>query len=360
GKGSGTPTEPHHTPSPEALSPSHITHTSPSLPPVTTTSILTVTPTETTPIRQYTRRARIAQSFAFPTDRATIAKSFTLTHDLAPRVTSPAAVKGSMQQTIPELTALCTSLQRQLFELTDKFQAQEVEINRLKERFKLLEEREGLASKSSGDDAPIKGRSMDEGEAATERVSDDTEEMVTVLTLIDAATVLASGVVDVPTGSGSIPTASIIAEGLVPTGSEEVPTASPVFTTATVVTLVTRRKGKEVMVESETPKKQKVQKQIDAQMEDFIHMVSKEEAKRIKGKGLNLEQESVKKQKTSKEVTEEAKPPEKVTKEKSESCNSQGQINLHASREGLPFKEGSGSCDDLLQDLSGELLTDGK
>nr|GEW51791.1 hypothetical protein [Tanacetum cinerariifolium] len=67
GKGSGTPTEPHHTPSPEALSPSHTTNTSPSLRPVTTTSISTVTPTETTPIRQYTRRARIAQSSALST-----------------------------------------------------------------------------------------------------------------------------------------------------------------------------------------------------------------------------------------------------------------------------------------------------
>nr|GEV50788.1 hypothetical protein [Tanacetum cinerariifolium] len=219
GKGSGTPTEPHHTPSPEAPSPSHNTHTSPSLPPVTTTSIPTVTPTETTPIRQYTRRARIAQSFALPTvadepaspqrdvsqgeacptdsgfiadqDRATISKSSTLPYDSAPRVTSPAAVEGSMQQTIPELTALCTSLQRQLSELTEKFQAHEVEINRLKAR------------------------------EAKERVSDDTEEMETVLTSMDAATVLASGVVNVSTGSGSIPTASIIAEGSVPTSSEE-------------------------------------------------------------------------------------------------------------------------------------------
>nr|GFD38225.1 hypothetical protein [Tanacetum cinerariifolium] len=48
---------------------------------------------------------------------------------------------------------------------------------------------------------------MDEGEAATERISDDSQEMATVLTSMDAATVLASGVVDVPTGSGSIPTA---------------------------------------------------------------------------------------------------------------------------------------------------------
>nr|GEY94305.1 hypothetical protein [Tanacetum cinerariifolium]GEZ10343.1 hypothetical protein [Tanacetum cinerariifolium] len=294
GEGSGTQIKPHHTPSFEASSPSHTTHTSPSLPPVTTTSIPTVTPTETTPIRQYTQRARIAQSSALPTivdepaspqrdvsqgeasptdsgfiadqDRATIAKSFTLPHDSAARVTSSAAVEGSMQQIIPELMALCTSLQRQLSKLTNSFQAQEVEINRLKERVKLLEEREGLASKSFEDDAPIKGRSMDEGEAATKRVSDDTEEMATVLTSIDATRVLASGVVDVPTGSGSISTASIIAEGSVPTGSKEVPTASPVFATATVVTPITRRKGKEVMVESKTSKKQKVQEQIDSQV----------------------------------------------------------------------------------------------
>nr|GEX92777.1 hypothetical protein [Tanacetum cinerariifolium] len=116
------------------------------------------------------------------------------------------------------------------------------------------------------DDAPIKGRSMDEGEAATERVSDDTKEMETVLTSMDAVTVLASGVVDVPTGSGSIPTASTPAEGSVPTGSEEVPTVSPVFATATVVTPVTRRKAKKVMVESKTPKEQKVQEQIDSQV----------------------------------------------------------------------------------------------
>nr|GEU92324.1 putative ribonuclease H-like domain-containing protein [Tanacetum cinerariifolium] len=211
----------------------------------------------------------VSQGEACPTDsgfiadqdRETIAKSSTLPYDSVPRVTSPAAVEGCMQQTIPELMALCTNLQMQLSELTDKFQAQEVEINRLKARVKLLEEREGLASKSFRDDAPIKGRSMDEGEAAT----NDTEEMATVLTSMDAATVLASGVVDVLTGSGSIPTASTPAKVDVPTGSDVVPTASQVFATATVVTPVTRRKGKEVMVESETLKKQKVQEQIDAQ-----------------------------------------------------------------------------------------------
>nr|GFC00607.1 hypothetical protein [Tanacetum cinerariifolium] len=75
---------------------------------------------------------------------ATIVKSSTLPHDSAPRVTSPAADEGSMQRTISELTALCTSLQRQHSKLLAKFQAQEVEILRLKERVQVLEDREGV------------------------------------------------------------------------------------------------------------------------------------------------------------------------------------------------------------------------
>nr|GFB51522.1 hypothetical protein [Tanacetum cinerariifolium] len=196
GEGSGTPTEPHHTPSPEAQQTSHTTHSSPTLPPVTTTPIPTVTPSDTPHLRQYTRRARIAQS----SDRANIAKTSTLPGNSTPRVTSLAADKGNQ----------------------------------------------------SGNDAPIKGRRLDEGEEAVERVSDDTEEMATVLTSMDAATVLSSGVAEVPTGSGSIPTAD-------PTGSDVVPTAGLNFSTATVVTPYTKRKGKEKLIESETPKKKKIQ-----------------------------------------------------------------------------------------------------
>nr|GEW42958.1 hypothetical protein [Tanacetum cinerariifolium] len=377
GEGSGIPTEPHHTPSHEAHPTSHTTHSSPTLSPVTTASIPTVTPSETTPIRQYTRRAKIAQA---DQDRATIAKTSTLPHDSAPRVTSPAAAE-----------------------------AQELEINILKAKVKLLEDREGVATERSGDDAPIKGRNLDEGEAVAERVSDDTEEMATVLTSMDAATVLASEVAEVPTDSRSIPTASPPADE-VPTGSVVVPTASLIFATATVVTPYRRRKGKEIMVESETLKKKKVQEQIDAQvvreleeqmpredqrmseqvardaevarihaeeelqmminsldrsietvlkylqeyeqfagdlsigeraelfnnlikgmtfteieakfttvwkqLKDFILIGSKEEAERLKRKGLSLEQESVKKLKTSEEVTEEAKSPDEVLEEK--------------------------------------------
>nr|GFC25253.1 hypothetical protein [Tanacetum cinerariifolium] len=133
-------------------------------------------------------------------DRATIAKSSTLPHDSAPRVTSPAAEEGSMQQTLNELTAFCTSLQRQHSELLAKFQAQEVEINRLKERVKNLDDKDGVIGDKYRDDAPIKGRSSNEGEAAAEG------EIARVLTSFDAANVLA-GETNVPTGSGSIPTA---------------------------------------------------------------------------------------------------------------------------------------------------------
>nr|GFC32959.1 hypothetical protein [Tanacetum cinerariifolium] len=225
GDGSGTPIESHHTPSPEAQQTSPTTHSSPTLLPITTAPI--------------------------STDRTNIAKTFTLPHDSAPGVTSPDADEGNMQQTIDELTALYTSLQRQHSEMVARFEAQGLEI-----------ENRGVAEQSR-DDAPIKGRRLDVGEEASKRVSDDTKEMATVLTSMDAATVLASGVVEVPTGSGSIPTAGPPAAEVptgsdvvptagppaaeVPTGSDVVPTAGLIFATATVVTPYTRRKGKETM-----------------------------------------------------------------------------------------------------------------
>nr|GFB98025.1 hypothetical protein [Tanacetum cinerariifolium] len=72
---------------------------------------------------------------------------------------------------------------------------------------------------------------------------------------MDAATILA-GETNVPTGSGFIPTVGPPTT-IISTGSEVSPTASPI---------VTRRKGKEVIVEYDTPKKKKLQEQIDAQV----------------------------------------------------------------------------------------------
>nr|GEW59472.1 synaptobrevin, longin-like domain protein [Tanacetum cinerariifolium] len=236
-KGLGTPTEPHHTPSQEAQPSSHSHISSSLLPPVTTTSIPTVTSTKTTRIKEYTRRPGLLSPLA------TIDMSSTLPHDSAPRVTSPAAVEG----------------------MEAKFNS------------------------------------------------------------------------------------------------------------------------------------------VWKQMEDFIPMGSKEEAKRIKRKGINLEQESAKKQKSSEEITEEAKSPKEVTKEKvkemmhlvpikevyveslqvkhpiinwkgrlkstmetgegdsqQQTTFNQRQRNLYACGEGLPSEEGSSTCDDLLQTSSRELLTYGK
>nr|GEX77706.1 ribonuclease H-like domain-containing protein [Tanacetum cinerariifolium] len=351
---------------------------------------------------QYIRRTRIAQSSVLPPvadepasplgddsqveacpidsgveadqDRANIAKTSTLPSDSTPRVTSLAADEGT----------------------------QELEINSLKARIKLLEDKDGGVADQSRDDAPIKGRRLDEGEEAAERVSDDTEEMATVLTSMDAVSILTSGGVqvvptpaEVATATISIPTGS----GVVSTASPTIPTASPIFTTTIDSTPYTRRKGKEKMVESDTPKKKKLQEQIDVQdaeiariyaeeelqmlidrldrnnetvakylqeynqfaaelpierrielisdlvkyqdsyakakhfkgmtleeikekfdlvwqqIQDFIPISSKEEAKRFKRKGIRLEQKSVKKLKTSEEVKITEEVPEEKVKE---------------------------------------------
>nr|GEU49978.1 hypothetical protein [Tanacetum cinerariifolium] len=287
------------------------------------------------------------------------------TFQKAPRVTSPAAAEGSMKQTINDGFVVKLLEDRQGVaasiddapikgrNLDEGEAAAERASNDTEEMATVLTSINAatiLASRAaevptssgsiptaerSGDDAPIKGRSLDEREAAVERTSDDTEEMATVLTSMDATTVLASGAAEVPTGSGSIPTAGPPAAE-VPTGSDVVPTASLVFATATV---------EYHQFASELPNERRIElisdlvknnlgwkvkdfrgmtfEEVEAkfnsvwkQMEDFIPIGSKEEAERIKRKGLSLEQESAKKQKTSKEVTEEAKSSDEVPEEK--------------------------------------------
>nr|GEW45039.1 retrovirus-related Pol polyprotein from transposon TNT 1-94 [Tanacetum cinerariifolium] len=191
------------------------------------------------------------QGEACPTDygfeadqnRANIAKTSTLPSDSTPRVTPLAADEGSMQHKLDELTALCTSLQRQQSKMVSKFEAQKLEINRLKARIKLLEDKDRGVADQSGDDSPIKGRRLDEGEEAAERV------------MVPTAAEVATATVSIPTGSGVVSTASPI-----------IPTAALIFTTATESTPYTRRKGKEKIVESDTPRKKKLQEQIDVQV----------------------------------------------------------------------------------------------
>nr|GFD20403.1 hypothetical protein [Tanacetum cinerariifolium] len=108
GEGSGTPTNLHHTPSPEAQQSSPTAPLSPSLPPTTTETIPTVIPTDIPTLRQY---SRIAQSSTLPTaadepaspfgynkaeqNRENIIKTSASPHDSPPRVPYLVADAGS-------------------------------------------------------------------------------------------------------------------------------------------------------------------------------------------------------------------------------------------------------------------------
>nr|GEX63140.1 hypothetical protein [Tanacetum cinerariifolium] len=349
----GTPTEPHHPPTPEATPSPQYELSSSSLLPVTTKQLPTVIPSANPPLRQYTKRNRIAQSLVLPTitdepatsigddnqgeacptvssleaeqDRANITKTSTLPSESTPRVTSLAVDEGSMQHKLTELTDLCTRLHRQQAKMASKINAQELEISQLK----------------------AKGKSLDEGEVAaversTERGSDDIEEMVTVLTSLDAASILTSGV-SVSISPVTEVSVAKVPTGGVPTGIGMVPTTSPIFTTATEDAKIARIHAEEelhMMIDAldrnnETVAKkqqrdfymsvlrshagwktrhfkgmtlEEIKEKFDPvwkQMQDFIPMGSKEEGKRFKRKGLRLEQDSAKKLKTLEEVPKE-------------------------------------------------------
>nr|GFD14909.1 hypothetical protein [Tanacetum cinerariifolium] len=83
--------------------------------------------------------------------------------------------------------------------MASKIAAQDLEITSLKARIKLLEDRDRGGDDPSGEDAIIKGRSLETGkeagiERSTDKGSNDIDEMVNVLTSLDAASILTSGV----------------------------------------------------------------------------------------------------------------------------------------------------------------------
>nr|GEY14597.1 retrovirus-related Pol polyprotein from transposon TNT 1-94 [Tanacetum cinerariifolium] len=137
--------------------------------------------------------------------------------------------------------ALCTGLQRQQTKMASKIKAQDLEISSLKARIKLLEDKDRGNAELTGDDAPIKERSMEIREEvgverSTKRGSNDTKEMVNVLTSMEAANIFTSGVAAV-----SVPLVAGVSTVGVPTVNGLVPTVSAIFTTASVVTPYSRR-----------------------------------------------------------------------------------------------------------------------
>nr|GEV19275.1 ribonuclease H-like domain-containing protein [Tanacetum cinerariifolium] len=144
---------------------------------------------EASHIRQYSRRATwIAQSKA-----------------LSPTADEPASLlrDNSQGEAFPtELLDLCTGLQRQQTQMAAKIKAQDLEISGLKARVKLLEDKDRGSAEPSQEDAPIKRGSLEIGEEvrverSTELGSNDTEEMVNVLSSMEAANILTSRVASI-------------------------------------------------------------------------------------------------------------------------------------------------------------------
>nr|GEU47727.1 putative ribonuclease H-like domain-containing protein [Tanacetum cinerariifolium] len=178
---------------------------------------------EASHLRQYTRRARIAQSSALPT-----------------AADEPASPIRDDSQVIQH--------QRQQDEMALKITAQDMEIATLKARIKHLEDIDGGGHDPSEEDATIKGRRLETGEEAGCRPMGI--ERCACWDLDNStwgASVLSSRVqVSVPptaeVATVSIPSAGEIPTISVPTGSGMIPTASLIFSTATVATPYSRRK----------------------------------------------------------------------------------------------------------------------
>nr|GEW71652.1 NB-ARC domains-containing protein [Tanacetum cinerariifolium] len=259
GKGSTNPTEPHHTPSPqEHHSPQHD-----SPPPSNQTIIsepIPQAPTKTLTPKRYTRRAiRIAHLDAGQ-DRENIAKTSAMPHESSSRVPSLGADEGSMQQRIHKLMELCTSLQRKQSHMAAKIKDQDLEISRLKARVKSLEDKERRHAEPTQEDAPITGGIIDIGEKlgakkSTKLGSNDTKEMVNVLSSMEAINILSSG------GAA----ASVSPADVLPTAG--VSTVSGSFSTPMRIPIIREKdKVKEKMIETKVPKKRKLQEQIDDQI----------------------------------------------------------------------------------------------
>nr|GEZ49428.1 hypothetical protein [Tanacetum cinerariifolium] len=148
-----------------------------------------------------TERLSLLSSLDAGQDKENISKTYAMSHESSPRVPSLNADEGSMQQRLHELMKLCTSLQRQQSQMADKIKDQDIEISRLKARVKSLEDKERRREEPIQEDAPITWGIIDirEGlgaDKSTKKGSNDTKEMVNMLSSMEAANILSSGGID--------------------------------------------------------------------------------------------------------------------------------------------------------------------
>nr|GEV96206.1 hypothetical protein [Tanacetum cinerariifolium] len=129
-----------------------------------------------------------------------------------------------------------------------KIKDQDLKLSGLKERVKFLEDKDRESANPTQEDAPIKGGIIETGEEvradkSTKLGSNDTDEKVNVFSSMEAANILTSRVATVSV-------------------SHVVGFQLKVFPLG----ISAKDKGKEKVVESELPKKRKLQEQIDAQV----------------------------------------------------------------------------------------------
>nr|GEU42030.1 hypothetical protein [Tanacetum cinerariifolium] len=256
GEGLANPTEPHHTPSPqEHHLPQHDS------PPLSHQPIIPEpishdlqAPIETLTPRRLTKRAiRIAQSKALSSD-----------------ADEPASISRDDRQgeAFPTVSSLDAGQDRENIAKTSAMPHES------SPRVPSLDADEGRGIIDIGEELGA--------DKSTEKKSNDIEEMVNVLSSMEAANILSSR-----GAAASVSPADVFSTSGVPTVSGSFPTVSAIFTTASVVTPYTRRsrgittgslqpmripiisaknKGKEKVTEIEVPKKKKLQVQIDAQV----------------------------------------------------------------------------------------------
>nr|GEU94853.1 hypothetical protein [Tanacetum cinerariifolium] len=206
-------------------------------------------------------------------DRENIIKTSALPHDSTPRVTSLDADEGK--------------------------------ISNLKAKIKLLEDKDKGTAELSGDDALIKGMSLETGEEAgversTEQESNDTKEMVNVLTSMDAANILTSGVAD-------------MAREMKEQMAREDQRMDEQIARDAEIARIHAEEELQMLIDGLDRNNEVIVKHLQEekfipvwkQIEDFVPMASKKEGERVKRKWLKLEQGSAKKIKTSEDVSKE-------------------------------------------------------
>nr|GEU36019.1 putative ribonuclease H-like domain-containing protein [Tanacetum cinerariifolium] len=278
GEGSGTPTEPHHTPSLEAHPTLHTTYSSPTLLLVTTASIPTsltpppVADEPTSPLRDVSEGEACPTDSGFRADqdRANIAKTSTLPYDSAPRLEE--------------------KMERDAQRMNEQI-ARDAEIARIHVEEELQIMIDGL----------------DRSNETVAKYIQEYHQFATELPL-ERRIELISDLVRYQDNYAKVHKFQ----------TQQRKSWSKKQKRDYYMAVIKRNLGWKVkdfrgMTFEEIEAKFTT---VWKQLEDFIPIGSKEEDERLKRKGLSLEQESMKKLKTSVEVPEEAKSPDEVLEEK--------------------------------------------